>query len=41
MPKSWKNNPKLLSRYTNLTKVIQNNPKWWMKWKDRIELQDE
>ncbi len=41
MPKSWENDPKLKSRYNNLTEAIQSNPQWWIKRKDEIELQDE
>ncbi len=41
MPKSWKNNPKLETRYNNLIQVIQNNPQWWIEWKDKIEIKDE
>jgi hypothetical protein len=41
MPKTWENNPELSSRYDNLIQTIQNNPQWWIEWKDKIELQDE
>lgn len=41
MPKSWENNPKLKSRYENLIQFIENNPIWWTKYWDKIELQDE
>ena len=40
LPSEWSKDIEMFKRYTKLLQVIKNNPDWWNRWKDSLEIND-